>query len=77
MVIVDHLLQGSDSHRATSHIIDTTTLIGITVLSIRVAIGDWCTAFLCRLCPAKAFLVLHVFLLEQQMVVDSLHSQVS
>lgn len=73
VVVIDHLLQRTDAHGAPSHVVDAATFVGIAVCSV---IGSrWGVAILRSLGLPQALLVLDVFLLEQQVVVDALHAQ--
>jgi hypothetical protein len=76
MVIVDQLLQITDAHRAATHIVDSTPLIGVAVHHIQITSVDSTLGSL-GFGLAQSLHVLNVFLLEQQVVVDSLHSEVS
>lgn len=72
VVVINHLFERADTHWATTHVIDPATLVGETV---DIALGTDGSSFLGSLGLAEALLVLDVLLLEDEMVVNSLHSQ--
>ena len=74
VVVVDHLLERADAHGAAAHVIDTAALVGHAVGGLEVR-GRGRAVVLGGLGLAQALLVLDVFLLEQQVVVDALHPQ--
>ena len=72
MVVVNHLLEGANAHGTATHVIHTATLVGHAVLARLRARGG---ALLGGLGLAQALLVLDIFFLKEQVVVDALHAQ--
>jgi len=73
MVVVDHLLQCPDPHGAAAHVVNAAPLVGQFVDGVQVGVGS--RAVLGRLGLAETLLVLDVFLLQEQVVVDALHAE--
>ena len=63
VVIIDELLEVSDTHGAASHVINTASFVGVAVQGIAVSAGGSRLLSACSSGLAQSFLVLDVFLL--------------